>query len=699
MADNIGRTGKNLAQVAAWLLLGGLVAKLLALLLPFAGANLLRGDGPGHVFLTRFTAQHLLPWGTGWCDLIWGGFPVGYQYPPLFHLVAAVLSLVVGLLPALKLLTALSLLASLALFWRLGSPASAPAWSRWLLLWVVLGFLLLPSALLGFQSAPGVNLESVLGNGMLPSGAGLALLLGFLWALEARRPLATPLLLALVVSTHLVWGLLAVLVFGLDLLVTLARAVRRGPGPSEPRASASGILFAAPGKLLATYVLQGLLALALCAWWLLPFLAHLSRLGGTSIEVQAPWPLLVMPVLALFLADLKDRRSLLWAELTLASLLPLALAAAGLASLHAYRFVIPALLAALPLFWAALQRQRLPLAPLVGGLFMVAALWAPLRTEGNPDLPTMAPLPQVTGPILPLEDPLHTPGYLALPHALAGQGLQVSHGISVESAPSAAAWMHLLGLIQPGAYTWGVEPLCPSCPVPDGAALGGMMRALGLGAVLTDRRLGAVLPPDTLRDYHPAFEFPRWTDATEGFDLSFDGSSFVFGLTRLTTGAQALLLPGLDPMGASGLAWPLSAWGPWFARGAAGPWPAALPEAPPVINSRPPATVPLHDLSGGLGTTLLVQVPGSTAGPLPVAVLRSAHPWWRARTVTGDALETFACGPAFVCVMTPGPFQLEWREGGLALGARILTLLALGLVGLAWMAVHRRKKRLGKFPP
>jgi hypothetical protein len=702
------RTRRVVASVAALGLLVGLGLELARLLLPFAGANLLRGDGAGQVFLTWFTGLELLPWGTGWCPLLWGGFPVGYHYPPLFHIVGAALAIPLGLLPSLKLLTVLALLASLALFWKLGPQGPlVPLWSRVLLLWVVLGFLLLPSGLLGFESAPGVNLESVLGNGMLPSGAGLALMLGFLWALEQRRPLATPLLLALVMSTHLVWGLLAVLVFGLDLLITLARAGRTGQGPSEPRASASGLesglseprapasgLLWGPWRLLATYLLQGLLALALCAWWLLPFLAHLGRLGGTSIGVQAPLPLLALPLLSLLLVDLGDRRRLLWGELVLASLLPLALASAGLLKLHAYRFVIPALLGAIPLIWGVLGRSRLPLQPLLGGLFILAALLSPLRTAGNPGLPPFFDLPPVEGAVLPLEDPLHTPGYLALPHALARQGLRVSHGISVESAPSAPAWMHLFGVLQPGAYTWGVDLLCPSCPAPDGAATIGMMRALGLGGVLTDRRLEGLLPPDTLRDYHRALDFPRWTAADDRFDLSQDGQAFAFGLTRLNTGADALLLPGLVARGGDGRAWTPGLWGQWFARGAAGAWPAGLAQVPKAESAIPARALPVRELSGGRGTLLEVELPPAQGSPRAVAVLRSAHPWWEARTLAGQDLETFPCGPAWTCVQTPGSFQLGWREGWPApLGRGISSLALLGLCLAALRLLKGRRRR------
>ena len=73
--------------------------------------NLLKGDGAGHLFLVEFTAEHLLPFGSGWCDRVWGGFAVGQLYPPLFHLLGGALSRLTGPVAAVKILVTVTWLA------------------------------------------------------------------------------------------------------------------------------------------------------------------------------------------------------------------------------------------------------------------------------------------------------------------------------------------------------------------------------------------------------------------------------------------------------------------------------------------------------------------------------------------------------------------------------------------------------------
>ena len=485
-----------------FVVLAALYAFLLVLLIPYLlHNNLLKGDGAGHLMLTEFTSEHLLPFGSGWCNRVWTGFPAGQLYPPLFHILAGFLAKALGAVAAVKTLIAATwLLIPVAIYLTAGALARKPAVRAMVMLAVWAG-LQVPSAFLFSHRAMGTNLESTLGNGMFPSALGALAFLLLLWqialALEKKRPGVAPLAgvgitLAFTVLSHAVWGLVGAVV------ALSAAAVSATGAPAESRTHRAG-----------QWALTGLLAFAITGFFSVPMIAHADLMS--AVHLPAGWPvwfsLLAAAAAALGVyrfKKLSPAGRMLCVSAICLSLLCLAGDAVE-ATFHFFRFTLPLAVLFLSLVAVVVGQDRSGLAGLVFGWVAVVTVvlfhyFGPVYPRGNPDMatPELGGYEPAEGRIMILTEDMHSPGYHALPQRTVQGGGAVSHGISVESAAGAQYIFGVVRKLSPASFTWGVD--MKNNPALAGLNQGlsptlGQLDALGFSHVLTDQLLPPGLSP------------------------------------------------------------------------------------------------------------------------------------------------------------------------------------------------------------
>ena len=698
--ENSGRgrlAGLVDSRVLTMAALTGIYIFLLILLVPFVVYNnLLKGDGAGHLMLVEFTAEYLLPWGAGWCGRVWGGFPAGQLYPPLFHIVAGALSLIIGAVPAVKAVVVAVWLAIPLGLLRLAkvltpeSSRQSPTLTASLLLagWCGLN---VPSGFLGISLTLGTNLESTVGNGMYPSA------LGFLFFLLLAGELLSPrkqhlriaLLLAAAVCSHPIWGMVGALAATLTAGFDLVRRL-----DNQRRA--------------ALLVWCGTAAMAiLCAgFFVVPFLVHMDLVNPTHLGSH--WPVRFWVFIASGLAFVAYR----WQALENPARI-LAAAAAGLVlavaigdwagwAFHLYRLTIPITFMLLPALFSALRGQErfarvLPAANLVmllvlAGLVQIAG---PVFPAGNPGL-HRAELPgyqRTAGRIMVLTEDLHSPGYMAVPYAVTSAGAAVSHGISVESGFAAQAIFGLVRKLNSKAYVWGVDMVdnpVTRVPDPDLKIARRQLELLGFSHVLTDRRPESVAPygapagPIALR--FPNFVAKSRADAAQldrTFFLSPSKEAFEYRLLPLHR-------PGLVECGLNALGVPLEHFGRyallWFANGGEAPVPVAGLEGPlvPVANAECSVT----DISPSGDAVRLVAACPSAQAPCPIYAKVPYHPHWSATHEDGGQITLLRAGFGMLALARHGEIQLQYEAGRCVQVGRTLTIigfLVLCVVGaIGW---------------
>ncbi len=252
---------------------------------PFIFSNNLEGfDAAGQYANAYYIRSAFWPWPGGWNAMLLTGFPQGLFYPPFFHWLSAALSFALPLQFAYKLILSLAVIAFPLVYF---------IFAKKLLLKSVLAnsALLLAGIFYYFDLGLNDNLFCDLYFGMSSHLFSLTLFivyLYFLWSFyqnKGRWQWAS-LLLALVIVTHAITGLVAIL-FGVLFLIlswrqrdTLVKAIQH-------------------------LVLAALLSL----WWWLPMLLNISYMSGSDISsTAAPVLILVMPfILAISLATLMTK--------------------------------------------------------------------------------------------------------------------------------------------------------------------------------------------------------------------------------------------------------------------------------------------------------------------------------------------------------------------------------------------------------
>jgi hypothetical protein len=735
MSSSLGRVAHSRLIPPA--VLAGIYIYLLALLIPFFRFNnLLKGDGAGHLMLVEFTAEHLLPFGTGWCDRVWTGFPAGQLYPSLFHVLAGLLSWLVGPSMAVKLLIAAVWLIIPVLLYRLAARLADRGIHRCPLLHASLLLVTwsgvnVPSAVLKSSEAFGTNIESSLANGMYPSALGFLFFVLVLHLLTDRsriRPASLGAALAATVLSHPVWTLVAALACLVAAVRDLAGALalQRSDGGSAPAGASSSGSMTVSGVFL-RYGAAALVALCLSAYFVLPMLTHSGLMDPIHLPSKWGSGIWAMAITALVVIGWRWRRMPPATRLlaVVGSLVIAGVQAGDRLELpfHFFRLTVPMMFLVLPALFAALHFQHdtapvnedtdscatpLPssdgrtvtllrlgnflMALVLTGLFHAAQV---AEMKGNPDLPrlTLPGYSRTEGRVMALAEELHTPGYMALPYGVARAGGAVSHGISVESASAAQAVVGIMTRLNPGVYTWGVDNRDnPVLAVPDADLHLGrrQLDLLGFSHLLTDRR--DRIPPWAARTPAPvSFQFPNFIAPHPDdrdrfgrfFEFSRDGTSLVFRLHPL--GGSGLVDSTLPFLGVPEELLRKYAM-LWFANGGLAPVPTAGIEGQLAPDHG--TAVKVTELSPAGDRVVLSRSGGEAVAPVYVKI--PWHPHWEARDESGRPVPLFPAGLGMLALAPLGTWTLEYALGWCDIVGRALTLLALAALAVYGMLALRK---------
>jgi hypothetical protein len=248
------------------------------------------GDTPAHLYLVSHLKEQLFHHGRliSWADGWWGGFPMFQYYFVLPYLVAALMSVLIPLSVAFKLVSVAGLVMTplcaywAGTLWRLPRPVP-----------LVLSMAMLPFLFVQSHTMWGVNTASTLA-GMISNSWSFALMLPALASasrdvVEGRFRVGTVFLMVLVLSSHFFTSVMMFL--SLSIVPVLCRRKERL-------------------RALKVLLLEGLLALLIMAWWLIPLVvkSEFSMDFGTNWDVTLwksfpPYSvgLIVLAILAVWL--------------------------------------------------------------------------------------------------------------------------------------------------------------------------------------------------------------------------------------------------------------------------------------------------------------------------------------------------------------------------------------------------------------
>ena len=283
--------GNNLVQIALNYLreqriIVGLSLVFLGLLVvPFWRSNSLEiYDAPGHLGLVWHFKEFLWPSFSGWNPFTLSGWPQGVFYPPLFHWVSATLGFVVGVDTAIKLVISVSILVlPFAVYYAVKNTiADTRLTVGQEKYWLPITFLLILFLAL-LPNFLGIGFRGLFQIGLIPNFVSTPLLFLFIGLLHSQfkkgKTLLLSLVLAVLILTHLVAGIVAILY-----LVTYLKV--------------SWFVFNRDVKFKPLLWL-GLISAALTSFFWVPFLLNFS-LTSTSAHVSSYFSLNIVLLLVGF---------------------------------------------------------------------------------------------------------------------------------------------------------------------------------------------------------------------------------------------------------------------------------------------------------------------------------------------------------------------------------------------------------------
>ncbi len=238
------------------------------------------GDTPAHLYLVSHLKEQLFHHGRiiSWADGWWGGFPMFQYYFVLPYLVAALLSVLIPLSVAFKLVSVAGLVMTplcaywAGTLWRLPRPVP-----------LVLSIAMLPFLFVQSHTMWGVNTASTLA-GMISNSWSFALMLPAVASAcrdvkEGRFRLGTVVLMVLVLSSH----------FFTSIMMFLALAIVPMLCPGKERLRGLKVLFQ-----------EAVLAFLIMAWWLVPLVAK----SAFSMDFGTNWDVTLWKSLPVYAAGL-----------------------------------------------------------------------------------------------------------------------------------------------------------------------------------------------------------------------------------------------------------------------------------------------------------------------------------------------------------------------------------------------------------
>jgi len=644
-------------------------AALLAVLFRFLRYNnLLEWDFPGHYAAIWYIKTHLLPWPTGWNPYFYCGYPQGLFYPPLAHYMAALLSMLVGIGMAIKLLILVSILMlpiafyAFARRWGLDDLQGAVCSA------LTTSLLFLSGEMFGTWNF-GSDLRSILNIGLFANAISLPILFAFLATcgkVESRNWRWPALWLGLLFLTHPLSSLIAG-------IFALAIVIHRLWQPGEQ-----------PGWRPLVHTLG--IALLLGSFWVLPFVTHRGFMNpeyvgaewSTALELVA----LNGAIVALACFSKTALRPLVITFFALANFI--LLGTLWKLDLQFPRLTIYLLLL-LPVFlvaWIKSKPALLAMALLALGIGYFGYRHSGLHPEGVPDF-QFPDFGLVEGRILSIAPPSHLPAH-HVNHELIPlrTGNEAILGLFIESGLNGRILADLVRTLDLGAYIWGTptESLTPQFLGREYPAyVLERLRLFDIRYVYTDLRLEDLLDPSLAKGkrYINSYAAPKVTSQVQLADLrqryNTYGEMVDFYLYSIGSGALAEPLPYV-PL-APGTDWKLTNL-KWFLEMRGLPIFTDRPAPPNVRPARPGDQVELF-VDSPRKDRLILQIHADQ--DIPVLVKVGYFPNWKL-TVNGKPAPIYRASPNLMLVFGHGPAVLEYRRSWTEYAGLTLSLLGLVLL-------------------
>jgi hypothetical protein len=630
--------------------------------------NLLEHDLVGHHAAALWSAEALWPSPRGWDPRFFCGAPLGTAYPPLLSWLAAGLGRWVGVGLALKLWVTLGILSTPPCAYRAGRALGLGRTGALAATLAVTLYLVVHPAELGG------NLRSTFETGNVGEALGLPLFFAWIASLPAAldgRAARTALLLALVLVTHLVTGLVSLAVAATCLVVTTTKG-RRG------------------------LVIAGGLAFLLSAFFTVPLVLE-RKFGARPLISYDQYPdapvETLLSLLLCVLGVLVARRVV--DPRARASRLALVLAAAIILVLRAFLFTAPPS-GGWHLHRFKLFDQLLLLFVAMGALGDRAdeATWAPLRwvmpaaawlalvgvglglraleVRGVPAQPfpteaLRAELSRRPGRVLVLAAPDRQSSDHVAQHLAALAGARVGKGLFIESAALGPLLVELERLTSTATVrVWGIElagqdELRRMVPRRDA-----LLRHLGFRFILSNDPVRPPAPP--ARPIGDGFALT---------ELPADRASNDEAGALAIVWREGLFAAPDDDRGA------LAARGEFLEHGGPLPLRARGAPAPPVPSV--PAETRVHAKEADAGQAIEIEVEGHGGASVPVLIRAAYHPGWHARAADGRELAIYEAAPHLMLVFTDGPVRLRFGLSQIERVAAWASVLGLALAALsAW---------------
>jgi hypothetical protein len=426
----------------------GLFVATFILVINFIFSDISAWDMPGHFVAADYIKSYLWPWPSGWNNLSLIGFPQGYFYPPLFHWLVALLSFLMPLKVAFKLLIVLALFLipfSFFYFARSLGLKELDALLAMLCMW----FFLIP-----IKGDIGGDFYSTFVIGLVTAHFAFPFFFFYLGTIvkkgDLRRSIVGGILLAVLILSHSFAALAAIISS-----LVIGFALRKKINPKY-------------------FILHFIIAIGLSAFWIFPFIYFSSFKEGIFVGGVVPplHPLLfyILLVSIVFLAIKKD--TLAKPVLYLATIFVFIIQFFSYFytiiphnfPLHLFRFNIFVycffgFIIARALCFRPIEKYKKQIIFLLIAFLLVSTFFLSQEIFKFKDRSVeidINKLPLERGAVITTVNPYKAPHIVW--SSLLLKKIPLVNGLFVESSISAKAINTLLLEIWPDSFVWGIEP-------------------------------------------------------------------------------------------------------------------------------------------------------------------------------------------------------------------------------------------------